>query len=153
AIASRGSDKIARDLVTWRWLLDETGGATFDDIDHFLRAHPDWPRHDVLVGRAEKIMPDTLNADSVIGWFGGRDPVSGYGAIRLGEAEMKTGKRTAGADRIRKGWIEHAFAQPDEIGILSRHGDLFSPTDQQERLTHLLWDGDLSGAERQMARV
>ena len=153
AAASQGKDKIARDLITWRYLLDETSGAIFDEIDGFLRAHPDWPRHDVLLAHAEKAMPDSASANAVLSWFGSRTPVSGFGEIRLGEALMKTGKRQEGIDHIRKGWVEHGYAPADEISILTRHGDLFTPDVHKQRLEYLLWNDDLNGAERQMARV
>ncbi len=152
-LATQGKDNIARDIITWRYLLDETGGASFDEIDRFVREHPDWPRHDALLARAEKAMPESASADSVLTWFGSREPVSGFGDIRLGEALMKTGKRKDGTDRIRKGWSEHSYAPAEEIAILTKHGDLFSPEVHKQRLEYLLWNDDLASAERQMARV
>lgn len=153
AYAAQGKDKTARDLITWQYLLDETSGASFDEIDSFLRAHPTWPRRDALFARAEKAMYDGMDGNSVVTWFGSREPVSGFGHVRLGEAMIKTGKRKEGIDRIRKGWIESAFAPNDEITVLTKHGEHFSSEVHKERLHKLLWSDDRGGAERQMARV
>jgi len=153
ALAAQGKDKIARDLITWQYLLDDTSGASFSEIDAFLRAHPAWPRREVLFARAEKAMPGDMDAGSVITWFGSREPSSGWGDVRLGAALIKSGKRKEGIDRIRKGWVENGFKPEDEIAVLSRYGEHLSSEAHKERLQRLLWTDDRGGAERQMARV
>ncbi len=152
-LAAKGADKTARDLITWLYLLDENSGASFGEIDSFLRDHLSWPRRDTLYSRAEKAMADGMDANLVMTWFGSREPVSGFGNIKLGAALIKSGKRKEGIDRIRKGWIENSFAPNDEIAILTKYGEHFSAETQHERLQKLLWNDDRGGAERQMARV
>ena len=153
ALAAQGKDKTARDLITWLYLVDETTGASFGEIDSFLRDHLSWPRRDTLYARAEKAMADGMDANSVLTWFGNREPASGFGDVKLGAALIKSGKRKEGIDRIRKGWIENSFAPNDEISILTKYGEHLNSESQSQRLQKLLWSDDRGGAERQMARV
>lgn len=151
--AAQGKDQTARDLVEWLYLLDDKSNASFEEIDRFLRAHPDWPRREAMLAGAERTMPESMGADAALTWYGGREPVSGEGEIRLGEALLQTGKYEQGIVRIRKGWSEHAFAPSDEAAILAKHGGHFAASIHNARLEWLLWNGDLGGAERQLARV
>src|SRR5690349_16562026 len=53
SLAAQGRDPTARKLIEWRMLLDKNSGATFSDIDSFLKANPQWPLRDLLLQRAE----------------------------------------------------------------------------------------------------
>ena len=53
-LAAQAGNPAAKLIVEWRYLLDEMSGASFDSINAFLNAHPNWPRHDALLIRAEK---------------------------------------------------------------------------------------------------
>src|SRR5262245_24062400 len=48
ALAAQGHDSAAKRLIDWRYLLDKNSGASFDEIDAFAKANPDWPLHDTL---------------------------------------------------------------------------------------------------------
>jgi len=150
-LAGQASNPVGRLIIEWRYLLDETSGAMFESIVAFLNAHPNWPRHDALMIRAEKTMPD-LDPKDVIAWYGNRTPLSGTGMIRLGDALMQSGRRE-GAALIRKGWIEFTFSPFDENDILAKYGDILGPAEQKARLNRLLAHEDIGGAKRQMARV
>ncbi|MGQ0742038.1 MAG: lytic transglycosylase domain-containing protein [Alphaproteobacteria bacterium] len=151
--AAQVKDKVARDLLTWMYLLDDTSGAPFSEIDAFQRDHPDWPRQDALFARAEKALPESASPQSVLTWFGSREPVSGWGLLKLGEALLKTGERSRGVALIRKGWIQFGFPPDEEVQILTRYGEHLGPLTHKERIERQLWEDDCGGAERQMARV
>ena len=147
------ANPVVRDVVQWKYLLDEDSGASFDAINAFLKNHPRWPRLNALIIRAEKTMPADLDPAQVIAWYGNRTPLSGLGMIHLGEALMSTGRTADGAALIKRAWIEFTYAPFDEGNIVAAHGDILTPQVQNLRLDHLLARGDVGGAKRQMARV
>ena len=151
-LAAQASNPAGRRVIEWRYLLDETSGASFESINAFLNTHPNWPRHDALTIRAEKAMPD-LDPKNVIAWYGDRIPLSGMGMIRLGDALMQSGRRPEGAMLIRKGWIEFTYSPSDENDILANHREVLGPAEQKARLDRLLAREDIGGAKRQILRV
>jgi len=152
-LAAQGHSDAARKLIEWRYLLDKNSGATFAEIDAFLKANPGWPGRDTLFARAEKAMPDTMAPAEVLFWFGKREPETGIGRVRMGEAMMAVGRASEGRDMIREAWIENSFDPDDEAAIIQKHGDLFTPDVDRQRLSRLLWNGDIDSARREMARV
>lgn len=147
------ANPVVRDIVQWKYLLDEDSGASFDAIQAFLSSHPRWPRLNALIIRAEKTMPADLDPAQVIAWYGNRTPLSGLGMIHLGEAMMSTGRVADGIALIKRAWIEFTYAPFDENNIVAAHGDILTPQVQKLRLDHLLARGDAGGAKRQLARV
>lgn len=150
--SAQSANPVIRDLIQWKYLLDESSGASFDAINAFLANHPQWPRHDALVIRAEKTMPD-LEPGQVIAWYGNRTPLSGIGMAHLGEALLHTGRRAEGIALIQRAWIEFTYSPSDESSIMSAHGDVLTADIQKARLDHLLAHGDVGGAKRQLPRV
>ena len=152
-LADQGHDRVARLLITWRYLLDPNSGASFAEISSFLRDHPDWPLRETLFARAEHAMVETMAPGAVLAWFGTRQPITGIGKVRLGEALLATGKREDGRERIRNAWIQDSFEPAEELAIIRRHGDILTPDVDRKRLDHLLWRNDLTAARREMSRV
>jgi len=64
-LADQGHDPIARKLLEWRRLLDKNSGASFADIDAFLKSNPDWPLHETLCARAEAAIGPDLSPAGV----------------------------------------------------------------------------------------
>jgi peptidoglycan lytic transglycosylase len=153
ALADQGRDPAARRLVTWRYLLDKNSGASFDDVNAFLKANPDWPARDTLYARAEAVIDLNMTPTQVVAWFGSRQPVSGMGQVRLGEALIASGKATLGRDMIRAGWIDGAFDPGQELSIVQRDGATITPETDRERINTLLWRDDAAGARRELSRV
>jgi soluble lytic murein transglycosylase len=152
-LADQGHDPVAKKLVEWRYLMDKNSGASFGEIDRFLKANPDWPDRDILFARAEKAMDPGMDARAVVAWFGDRDPVSGIGRVRLGEALIATGGATRGRDLVRQAWVESSFDPDQEFQIVQKHGDILTPDVDRERLDHLLWHNLLADARREISRV
>lgn len=153
ALAAQGRDSAAKRLIDWRYLLDKNGGASFDEINAFLKANPDWPLRDTLYTRAEAVIDLNMTPQQVIAWFGSRAPVSGLGKIRLGEAMIATGKVQAGRDMIRDGWVKSSFEPDQELAIVQKDGAYLTPDLDRQRLNNLLWRDDVAGARRELARV
>ncbi len=152
-LAAQGHDAIARRLVEWRYLLDQTSGASFGEIDAFLRANKNWPSRGTLYMRAEQAMDPTMAPAAVVAWFGDRTPATGIGMVRLGEAQIATGKSAQGRATIQRGWINYSFQQPQEIAVAQAHGDILTPEVDRKRVEHLIWRDDIASAQRQLSRV
>jgi soluble lytic murein transglycosylase len=152
-LAAQGYDPIARNIITWRYLMDQNSGASFGQIDAFLRANPNWPGRNTLYIRAETAMDPLMTPSSIVAWFGDRQPASGIGMVRLGEALVATGNAPKGRDFIVRGWINYSFTQPQEIQIGMAHGDILTPDIDRRRMDSLLWREDAGSAQRQMSRV
>ncbi|HET7334044.1 MAG TPA: hypothetical protein VFI93_02930, partial [Rhizomicrobium sp.] len=152
-LAQQGHSAAATLFMQWRYLIDRNSGAPFAEIAAFMRSHPGWPGQISLQARAEKAMPPGMAASAVLDFFGSKEPVSGIGKVRLGEALIATGKTSKGNALIRKAWEDNSFEPDQELAIIQAHGALFSPTIDDARLNHLLWRDDLSAARRQISRA
>jgi soluble lytic murein transglycosylase len=141
------------DVLRWLIVSAETSGASFDERDGFLHSHPDWPRQGTIQSLAEKQMPRALGAPAVLAWFAGREPETGIGAVRLGEAEMKLGKQQAGSARIKQAWLAASFDRASELEVLAAHGALLPLEVQDARLARLLYGSDEEAIRRQLPRA
>lgn len=153
ALSTQGHDATATRLITWRYVLDKNSGASFSDIDGFLRNNPDWPLRDTVLARAEMAIDPAMAPAAVIAWFGSRTPQTGLGMIRLGDAMIANGRADAGRDSVRRGWISGSFRPDQELAIVQKDGGLLSPDVDRARLENLISRDDAVGAERELSRV
>lgn len=145
--AANISNAAARDIVLWRAFTTKDNGAAFGDLDRFLAGHREWPNQRALQARAEEAMPaDSMQPDQVIAWFQGRDPVSGEGMIKLGDAYMRRSQEANGKAWIKKGWINGNFSVERMSYIASRHGSLLTSDDHKARASRLVWGGEYGQA-------
>jgi soluble lytic murein transglycosylase len=94
-----------------------------------------------------------MDPHAIIAWFAGRDPQTGIGKVRLGEALVAAGSTERGHELIRKGWIEGSFDPDQELAIIQKDGGSISSDDDIQRLDRLLWHNDISSARREISRV
>ena len=153
AFAIQGRDATARRIIQWRYLMDKDSGASFVEIDAFLKNNPDWPSHGTLLSRAEQAMAADMAPEAVVQWYGGRTPQTGIGKIRLGHALIVTGQVTAGTALIRSAWATNSLQSDQEAYVVRTHGDLLTPALEDQRLDNLIWREDNAGAKRQLPRV
>jgi soluble lytic murein transglycosylase len=152
-LAGETGSRPAAYLVEWLYLTDRGSDASFAQVSAFLNAHPNWPRRDALVARGEESMPAEIDPTSVITWYGEREPLTGTGMIRLGEALLLSGNSEKGIRLIRKAWSEEAFSAAEETAILQTHGDILRDADHRARLEQRLALDDIAAARRQISRV
>ncbi|HSC60688.1 MAG TPA: lytic transglycosylase domain-containing protein [Rhizomicrobium sp.] len=152
-LAAQGHDAAANKLIQWRYLLDKNSGATFPEITGFILNNPDWPARETLYARAEKAITPNTAPQSIVAFFGSRDPVTGLGKVRLGEALIATGNATRGKALIQQGWIEGSFDPDDEADIIARHGDILTPDIDAQRINRLLLRNEVTAARRELSRL
>jgi soluble lytic murein transglycosylase len=153
SLATQGHDAVATRLVTWRYVLDKNSGASFSEIDGFLKNNADWPLRDTVQARAEGAMDPTMAPAAVIAWFNGRDPQTGLGMVRLGDAMIATGRQADGRALVQRGWIVGNFRPDQELAIVQKDGGFLTPDIDRARLASLISRDDATGAERELSRV
>src|SRR5262249_52500492 len=153
ALGNQGQDSVARQLLQWRYTLDRDSGAKFADIDAALKMATGWPQRGSLYPRAEAAITPDMSPDQITQWFASRTPSSPIGRVRLGEALVAAGEKTRGGALIRQGWSEGSFDDFTERGILAADSTYLTPESDRSRLDNLLWRGEITDAQRQMARV
>ena len=152
-VAGEAKDPLPAKLVDWYWLRVQGGGASFADLDGFMRANPEWPDQATLQRRAEEALNDVVPDHKIVAWFAERQPLTGYGRMRLAEALLRTGARTDGVAMVRKSWVEDDFGEREARDILRQHGDLLREQDHVDRLDRLLWEGRRSGVPTMLKLV
>ena len=152
-LAAQGHDATANKLIQWKYLLDKNSGASFAEISGFLLNNPDWPARETLYARAEKAISPNTTPQAIVAFFGSRDPVTGLGKVRLGEALIATGSAARGKALIQQGWIEGSFDPNDEADIIARHGDILTPDIDAQRINRLLLRNEVTAARRELSRL
>jgi soluble lytic murein transglycosylase len=153
ALGNQGQDTNARQLLQWRYALDQASGAKFADIDAALKMAADWPLKATLYARAEQAIPPDMPPGQIIAWFASRNPSTSLGKVRLGEALMASGDSGKGATLIRDGWRGGSFDLPTETAILAKDSLVLTQDDDRARLDGLLWRGEITAAKRELKRV
>jgi soluble lytic murein transglycosylase len=152
--AGQASNGIVRRLVDWRFVSGASSGADFNTISQFIAANPDFPNMNGMRARAEATMPaGAMDEDQVIAWFRGKDPVSGDGYMKLGDALIRNGDRGRGETMIRKGWIETEPSDAAMATVWSKYPSLLTQADHQARLSNLLWRRKHGAAQAMFGRV
>ncbi|MBL8709745.1 MAG: lytic transglycosylase domain-containing protein [Rhodospirillaceae bacterium] len=149
----RAKDPLLAKVVIWLDLTRPGPGRSFDEMTTFLRDNPDWPYQERLTAQAERAMPDTYPTQSVLSWFGERDPLTAPGAVKLLGALRASGQDERARRIAASSWIKLDFNQEQETTFLQRFGDVLSLADHAERLDRLLWADQREQASRMLKRV
>jgi len=154
ALSRRIADPTAKGILDWLRFQKEGTGSTVAEIVAFQQAHPRWPRQNLLSRRAEDALTDYPMADQdVIAWFATRDPLTGEGKIRLGEAFLNSGRTDEGANWIQQAWVEHQFSRAREAEILRKHARHLSSQAHEDRLNRLIWEQRFADGRRMLQLV
>jgi soluble lytic murein transglycosylase len=155
ALAAQGQNPLARQLLEWRYARE--AAASFDEIDAVLKSSAGWPGRGVLNAKAEQALPLQMGGSEVIAWFGARNPSTGTGKVRLGEALIDAGQSGGQAARgrtlVREGWVGGGFDPATELAVAEKDGGFLTPADDRARLDNLIWRGETTAAKRELARV
>ncbi len=158
-LGNQGADTTARQLLQWRYALDQGSNAKFAEIDAMRKIAVTWPRKGALEARAEAaIIPDPsgtsgMTPAQIVAWFAGREPGTSIGRVRLGEALVATGQPAKGGPLIARGWAEGSFDDFTENNIRTQDAAYLTPESDRTRLDNLVWRDDTAAAKRQMMRV
>jgi peptidoglycan lytic transglycosylase len=148
------TDPVAKALLNWLQFQKQGAGATLAEIVAFQEAYPTWPRQHLLSTRAEEALTDyPMNDRDVVAWFATRDPLTGEGKIRLGEALINIGQTSEGASWIQRAWVEHQFSRSREAEILRKHARHLPAQAHEDRLNRLIWEQRFADGRRMLQLV
>lgn len=152
-LAATAQNPLPAKIIQWLDLIRPGPGRDFREMTAFLSANPEWPLRETLFSQAERAMPVDLPPDQTVAWFGGRDPNTVEGTIKLASALMALKQTDRATSLVRDGWIDLDFSKDDETVFLQRFGDMLSAREHVARLDRLIWDGARDQAARMLARV
>lgn len=148
------SDPTAQAILNWLRFQKEGTGSTVAEVVAFQEQYPHWPRQDRLSRRAEEALTDYPMRDAdVIAWFATRDPLTGEGKVRLGEALLNSGQQVDGATWIQRAWVEHQFSRSREAEILKKYGAHLPAQAHEDRLNRLIWEQRFADGRRMLQLV
>jgi soluble lytic murein transglycosylase len=152
-LAAAVSDPAVGRLAFWSAVTRSESAASFEEIVRFLRDNPEWPQQKLLRQRAEEAITDITPAEAVVAWFDAGPPTTGRGHRRYADALRTLGRDNDAVAIARKGWVEKDLPENDETALYVGFWDAFSMEDHARRLDRLLWQGQLSAAQRMIDRV
>lgn len=152
-LARQGGHPLATKIADWLDLSRRDSDRGFEEIQDFLAANPDWPRRFALFRNAEQSLPADWSPQSVLTWFGSRPPITGTGALALGQAHLALGRSDDLRTLAPRLWVSIDFEAEEESQFHNLMRGYLSREDQQRRLSRLLWNRRTAAAQRQIRRV
>jgi soluble lytic murein transglycosylase len=152
-IAEAGKDPLPAKIIQWLDLTRPGPGRDFKEMSDFLKANPDWPLRYTLTQQAERGMPEYLQPQEILQWFGERDPLTVEGAIKLAGALSATRQEKRAEQVVWTAWIDNDFNKDNEAVFVQRFGHLLHAQQHWARLDRLLWEGERDQALRMLDRV
>ncbi len=140
----------AVDIVEWQRLRD--GVADWRAYADFVARRPDWPGLALLRRRGEAAIPAEADPAQVVAFFGGNQPATGTGVVRLASAYAALGRRGDAEAEAVRAWRTLAMAEGDEARLLERWGKVLA-SHHEARLDAMLWQGEAASAGRAEGRV
>jgi soluble lytic murein transglycosylase len=151
--AGRPAEQLPAKAVRWLYLQSGNTDAGFEEISAFLADNPHWPRQDRLELRAEQALTGSEPDALLLAWFRDNPPRTGNGFMLYAEALQRAGlSAQLQAEAIRV-WREVDMSASEERAFRSRFRTLVPMEDEIYRLDRLIWDRQLTAAERQARRV
>jgi len=141
-IAKKAKDKTIFKLIYWLYLKEPSNAASFYDYVTFINLNPHYPRISRLKYLAEhKINLNTVPRDFVIKWFDGKDPLSSFGKIKLGEIYIKQKNIEKGSQLIKEGWIKARLSKSDLKYLKRKYKKIITTKEVIKRADWLAWEG------------
>ena len=140
---SKSKNPLLKNLVKWMYLKEPINKATFEDYTNFINKNPDWPRIDRLRYLAEhKINFKNTKPKDVIKFFNEKEPFSGYGKIKLGEAFLTLGDKNKAHQLIAEGFKTANLSNDDHRYLNKKFKNLLNKNDYILRAEYLAWEQD-----------
>ena len=140
-IANKAKDKSIYNFIQWRHLLAPGNKATFYDYKVFIDQNSQYPRLDRLRYLGEhKLSTAKISPKKIINWFDGKDPLSGFGKMILGESFILDGNKINGTKLIKEGWITANLSKNDLKFFRKKFKKYLTADDYIKRADYLAWN-------------
>ncbi len=139
----KSRSNLLKELVTWMYLKEASNNLTFQDYKKFIDKNPEWPRINRLRYLAEhKINFKNVKPKEVIKFFEKKEPLSGYGKIKLGEAFLTKGNTKKAHYLIADGFKTANLSSIEHKYLNKKFRNLLTKEDYIERAKYLAWEQD-----------
>ncbi len=141
-VAWKARDKSIYNFIQWKHLLTTGNKASFNEYNNFIKKNSNYPRLGRIRYLAEhKLTASKFSHNQIINWFDGKEPLSGFGKMILGETLIKKGQVDKGINLIKSGWITADLTKNDLIHFRKRFKKYLNTADYIKRADHLAWEG------------
>jgi len=141
-LSKKAKDKSLYNLVNYLYLIKPSNTATFSDYRTFINKNSDYPRINRLRYLSEhKISLKTNSLIAIINWFNGKEPLSSFGKIKLGEIYLQQGDIGKGSKLIKEGWIKARLSKADLKYLRKKYKKIITVSDNIKRADWLAWEG------------
>ena len=138
----KAKDKSIYNFIQWKHLLTTGNKATFNEYKNFINKNNNYPRINRIKYLAEhKLASNKISHNQIINWFDGKDPLSGFGKMMLGESLIKIGQVDKGISLIKSGWISADLTKNDLAHFRKRFKKYLNKNDYVKRADYLAWEG------------
>ena len=140
-IAKKAKDKSIYNFVQWKHLLTKGNQASFYDYKVFIDQNSKYPRIGRLKYLAEhKLSTAKISPKKIINWFAGKEPLSGYGKMILGESFVLNGDKSKGTILIKEGWITADLSRNELKYFRKKYKKYLNADDYIKRADYLAWN-------------
>tara|TARA_B100001123_G_scaffold189904_1_gene216739 strand:- start:48 stop:2267 length:2220 start_codon:yes stop_codon:yes gene_type:complete len=141
-LSKKAKNKMVFKMVNWFYLIEPVNSATFYDYLTFVNNNPNYPRINRLRYLAEhKIYLKTVSPNIIKKWFNGKEPLSEYGKIKLGEIYILEGNIEKGSKLIKEGWIKAKLSKNDLKYLRKKYKKIITVSDNIKRADWHAWEG------------
>ena len=141
-ISKKSKNKMVFKTVNWLYLIKPNNSASFYDYLTFINNNPNYPRIGRLRYLAEhKIYLKTVSPKVVLKWFDGKEPLSEFGKIKLGEIYLSQGNLEKGSKLIKEGWIKAKLSKNDLKYLRKKYKKIITVSDNIKRVDWHAWEG------------
>jgi soluble lytic murein transglycosylase len=139
--------EVVRDLVQWRYVSAAESGATFDEINAFLNARPNWPGRGPIVQRGEEaLLAGALVETKGPAWFKSRQPRTSAGCLAWAKLQFAREQKAEALSGIRRCWLALTLSVADYQDWATATQTPLAESDHLARADALLWSRNVSGA-------
>ncbi|MEL7197412.1 MAG: lytic transglycosylase domain-containing protein [Pseudomonadota bacterium] len=151
-VATQPSE-VAAGISQWERLHARNATATFAEYVNFALRYPDFPRTNVLRGRAEaQLEKEAAYSGQILQFFDRFPPLTNSARARYAVA-LASSQRPEAAQLAREAWRGGSMAASSEAYLQSLFGAQFTPEDHSERMDALLWQKNGEAAVRHMMNL
>jgi len=141
-ISKKARDESLYNLVNYLYLKKSTNGANFYDYRSFINKNTEFPRINRLRYLAEHKINLKINTPiSIIKWFDGKEPLSSFGKIKLGEVYILQGDIDKGSKLIKEGWIKAKLSKANLKYLRKKYKKIITVSDNIKRADWHAWEG------------
>jgi len=139
--AKKARDKSIYDFIRWKHLLTTGNQLAFYEYKRFIELNPSYPRISRIKYLAEhKMSTKDLSPNFIIDWFKNNPPLSGFGKIILGQANLLKGLSVEGNKLIKEGWITADLSRNDMKFFRKKFKNILNSSDYIKRADYLAYE-------------